>query len=176
MKGQFKSSDRDKQLLLLSTKDAWTRFKLHTVCLEDKVLRSRLDTLITSIPDCEIAFGLEIRYHHKCWRIYVSDSKPLSDKSTQHLQSVNLQEARELFFHHICQVIFIDHEFRRLQSLLQDYQRIFSNHGHNSIVKSSYLKDILISDIGFLECIQKNISELVYDKTAAGTYVGAAVS
>jgi len=180
MKGQFKSSGRDKQLLLLSTKDAWMRFKLHTVRLEDKVLRSRLDTLITSIPDCETAFGLEIRYHRKFWRIYVSDSKPLSDESTPHLQSVNLQEARELFFHHVRQVIFIDHEFRTLQSLLQDYQRILSNHGHNSIVKSSYLKDILISefgdDIGFHERIQKNISELVYDKTAASTYIGAAIS
>jgi len=46
-----------KQLLLLSTKDAWRKFKLHTVRLEDKVLRSRLDTPITSIPDCETASG-----------------------------------------------------------------------------------------------------------------------
>jgi len=63
MKGQFKSSDREKQLLLLPTKDAWTRFKLHTVRLEDKVLRSRLDTLITSIPHCETAFGLVMYMH-----------------------------------------------------------------------------------------------------------------
>jgi len=33
-KVQFKSSDWDKQLLLLSIKEAWTRFKLHTVRLE----------------------------------------------------------------------------------------------------------------------------------------------
>jgi len=56
---------------------------------------------------------------------------------------------------------------------------MLSNHRHNSIVKSSYLKDILIrefgDDIGFHERIQKNISELVYHKTAAGTYVGAAI-
>jgi len=49
-----------------------------------------------------------------------------------------------------------------------------------TIVKSSYLKDIPIrefgDDIGFHERIRKNISELIYDKTAAGTYVGAAIS
>jgi len=142
-------------------------------------LRLRLNTLIASIPDCETAFGLEIRYHHSCWRRYISDHKPLSDESTQHLQGVNLREAQALFFHRIRQVIFEDHVFRTLQSLLQIYKRIISNHGHNSVVKSSYLKEILIKefgeDIGFHECSQKNVSELVYDKTAVGTYVEAAV-
>jgi len=180
MKGAYKSSDRDKQILLLSTVDAWTKFKLHTVRLEDEVMRLRLDTLIASIPDSQTAFGLEIRYHRACWRKYVSDHKPLSDESTQHLQRVNLREAQALFFHHIRQVIFKDHEIRTLQGLLQDYKRIISNHGHNSVVKSSYLKEILVNefgeDIGFHERIQKNVSELVYDTTAAGTYIEAAIS
>jgi len=60
MKGNYKTSDRDKCLLLLSTKDVWTNFKLHTVRLEDNVLRSRLNTLIASFPDVQAAVGLEI--------------------------------------------------------------------------------------------------------------------
>jgi len=34
---------------------------LHTVRLEDNVLRQRLNTLICSIPDVNTAFGIEIR-------------------------------------------------------------------------------------------------------------------
>jgi len=41
-----------------------------------------------------------------------------------------------------------DHELCTVQSLLQDYKRIISNHGHNSIVKSSYLKEIFIKEFG----------------------------
>ncbi len=104
------SSNCDKQILLLSTVDAWTKFKLHTVRLEDEVMRERLNTLITSIPDSQTAFGVEIRYHRGCWHKFVSDHKPLSDESTQHLQCVNLREAQALFFHHVHQVIFKDHE------------------------------------------------------------------
>ncbi|KAG0719553.1 hypothetical protein GWK47_050228 [Chionoecetes opilio] len=121
MKGGYKSSNRDKQILFLSTVDVWTKFNLHTVRLENDVMRLRFDTLIAYIPDSQTAFGLEIRYHRSCWRKYVSDHKPLSDVSTQHLQRVNLREAQALFFHHIRQVIFKDHEIRTLQSLLQDY-------------------------------------------------------
>jgi len=47
MKGDYHKSD--KELLLLATIDAWTRFKLHTVFLEDKAMRVRIDTLIDFI-------------------------------------------------------------------------------------------------------------------------------
>jgi len=57
-------------------------------------------------------------------------------------------------FHHDCQVIL----------------RIIFNHGHNSKVKSSYLKELLMKEfgesLGFHQCSQKNVSELVYDTTA----------
>lgn len=180
-RGPHKSSHRDwGQLLLLSTKDAWTKFKLHTVHLDDPVLRSKLNTLIASVPDCETAFGREIRYHRGCWRNYITHAKPLSDDVTQHLQDVNLREAQAIFFDHVRQVIFQDHTFRTLQSLLEDYKRIISNHGHESKVKSSYVKDILIQefeeDIGFHRRSQQNVSEVVYDRRAAGTYVEAALS
>ena len=51
----------DTNLLLLSTVDAWNRFKCHTIYIEDDAVKQRLDTLITSIPDAHTAFGLEIR-------------------------------------------------------------------------------------------------------------------
>ncbi len=180
MRGVYRSSDRDKRLLLLSTVDAWTKFKIHTVRLEDDTIRKRLDTLIASIPDSQTAFGLEIRYHRCCWRKYVSDHKPLSDENTQHLRRVHFREAGTLFFHHVREVIFKNHEIRTLQGLLQDYKRIISNYGHNSEVKSSYLKEILTQEfgkyIGFHERNQKNESELVYDTAGAGTYIEAAIS
>ena len=52
MKGLFKCSDNSKQTLLLSTEDACNKFKVHTVQLEDSEMRSKLNTLIASIPDC----------------------------------------------------------------------------------------------------------------------------
>ena len=171
MKGEYKSSDRSKKVLLMSTVDAWNKFKLHTIQLEDEVLRERLDTLIASIPNSQTAFAMEIRYHRVCK--YVGDYKPLGD-NTQHLQHVNLREAQTIFFQHVQHVIFQDHEIRTLQGLLVDYNRIVTNHGHSSIVKSGYLKEILAKefgkDIGFHVRTQKNVSELVYDTRAAGTY------
>ena len=179
-RGAYKTSDRNKKVLLLSTVDAWNKFKLHTVNLEDEVMRERLDTLIASIPDSQTSFGVEIHYHRRCWRKYVSDNKSLSEDSIQHLQRVNLREAQVLFFHHVRQLIFKDHQIRTLQALLHDYNRIISNHGHNSIVKSSYLKEILIKefgeDIGFHKRFQENVSQLVYDSTAAGIYIEAVIS
>jgi len=77
------------------------------------------------------------------------------------------------------QVIFSDHEFRTLQNLLRDYIRIVSNYGHNSNVKSSYVKEILIKEfddrIAFHERKQWNLSDIVYDNRDAGTYVEAAL-
>ena len=58
-------------------------------------------------------------------------------KNTQHLQHVNLREAQTIFFQHVEHVIFEDHEIRALQGLLVDYNRIVTNHGHSSLVKSN---------------------------------------
>jgi len=96
---------------------------------------------------------------------YVSDNKPLTDESTQHLQGVNLREAKTPFFHHVRQVIFESQEFRTLQSLVQDYKSISSNRGHNWIVKFSYVKEILINefaeDIGFPTAAWKSCTNAI---------------
>ena len=155
---------------------------MHTVCLSDELVIERLNTLLACIPDSRTAFGLEIRYHRECWRNYVSNplKRSLSDENTEHLQHVNLREAKEIFLHHVRQVIFEDHEIRTLQGLLMDYKRITSNYGYYSTVKSSFLKEILVKefgdDIAFHDRSQKNASELVYDTRAAGSYLEAAMS
>ena len=46
-----------------------------------------------------------------------------------HLQNVSLSEARSLFFMHVDNVIFNEHEFRSLQSLVSDYKHIVSDYG-----------------------------------------------
>ena len=148
--------------------------------MEDKKLRDRLNTLIASIPDAQTAFGIEIRYDRYCWRKYVSNARPLTDENMLHLQQVNLREAQALFLHHVRHIIFQEHELRTLQSLLNDYKRIISDYRYNSTVKSSFLKELLINEfgegIGFYQRNQKNVSELVYDTTASGTYIGAAIN
>ena len=79
----------------------------------------------------------------------------------------------------MCQVIFDNHELHTLQGLLIDYKRIISNFGHDSVVKSSYLKKILVKEfgegIGFHERLPKNVSEVVFDAAAGGTYMEAAL-
>ena len=180
MKGQFKSSDESKKLLLLSTLDAWTKFKLHTIRLEDEDLKNRLNTMIVSIPDPQTAFGLKVRYHRGCWRKHISDKKPLTEEDEQHLQSVSLRETQELFFNHVRQAIFEKHGIRSVQSILQDYTRIISNFGYESIVKSSYIKDILMkeftNDTGFHKSCHNKNSELIYDTRGADSYLEAAMS
>ena len=46
MKGDFKRGGTMNKMSLLSTRDAWMKFKVHTVRLEDTETRSRLYTLI----------------------------------------------------------------------------------------------------------------------------------
>ena len=173
----MKKPSRDNQLLLLSTADAWHKFKSHTVYLEDDATRQRLCTLIDNTPTKEKAFAVEIRYHRGCWRKYVSDHKPLRDETAQHLQRVKLMEAHSILFYYVRQVIFDNNELRTLQGLLIDYKRIISNFEHDSVVKSSYLKEILVKKfgegIGFHERPPKNVSEVVFDAAAGGTYMEA---
>ena len=52
--------NRKHKLILLQTKDAWLKFKHHTVNVKDAITRSRLNTLIPSISDFHAAIGFEI--------------------------------------------------------------------------------------------------------------------
>lgn len=86
-----------------------------------------------------------------------------------------------MFFKHIDLIIFIEHEIRSLPSLLTDYKRIVCDFGYAvGDVKSSYLKDVLVNEykeaIGFKERNEMNKSEWVYDISAGGDYIEAAIS
>ena len=108
-----------------------------------------------------------------CW----DDNITNVDKSN-HLQSVSLKEARSLFYKHVDNVIFENHEIRTLQSMLSDYKVIVSDYGYDvGDMKSSYLKQLLINEygteIGFKERQAKNQSEWVYDAKGGGDYIGS---
>ena len=180
MKGRSKKGKRNQQFKLLSTEDAWVRFKNHTICIEEQEMRQRLDTLIAAIPDAQTAFGIEIRYHHDCWLKYINYKKEPSDLESIRLQGVSLKEAQKIFLKYVKQVVFEDHEVRTVHGLLNEYIRIANNHGHYGKIKSSYIKDLLVKkfgqNIGFHERQQKNKSEVVFDTMAASSYVEATLS
>ncbi|KAL8563360.1 hypothetical protein ACOMHN_008199 [Nucella lapillus] len=119
-------------------------------------------------------------YHPACWQKHVHNTKFELDDA-MHLQNVSLLEARSLFFRHVDSVIFADREILSLQSLLEDYKHIVSDHGYPVChVKSSNLKDLLIKEYqgksGFKERSQKNKSPWVYDVGGGGDYIAAAIS
>ena len=97
-----------------------------------------------------------------------------------HLQNVSLSEVRSLLFMHVDNVIFNEHEFRSLQSLVSDYKHILSDYECPvGDVKSSYLKELLTTEynetIGFNERSTMNKSEWVYDVHDGRDYIQAAM-
>lgn len=163
---------------IIQTMDAWHAFKAHTVHLEDIAMRDRILALMDSNPD---PFASEFRYHRSCWKKYILPMyNHTKDDYQLHLQQVRLSEVREMFFQHVRMVIFEQHEPRTLQGLLSDYKNLLKNFGFDtSGKKSSTIKDMLHnefhSQIGFHERFRKNESTLVYDTSAGGTYIEAAI-
>ena len=170
----------NKKLLLITLEGGWTAFKNHTVILKDQDMRERINLLIDYIGDEYVSN--EIRYHKPCWNKYVRYDKDLTDdQSIPQLQNVRLREAQTIFMNHVRLVIFKDHELRSLQNLLDDYKQILSKYGLSlDGIKSSYVKEILIKEfknsIGFHARPQRNVSELVYDTSAGGSYIEAAIT
>ena len=143
-------------------------------------MRDKINCLIEYVGDDPYAY--EIRYHKSCWLNHVRKYQKLSEDDKMPLmQSVTFREAQTIFFDHVRVVIFQEHELRSLQSLLSDYQLIVSKYGFATDgVKSSYIKELLIREfkeaVGFHPQPQKNVSELVYDTTAGGSYIEAALT
>ena len=135
-------------------------------------MRRRISCLVDSTPD---PFAADILYHHSCWTNYI-----LNQYGDTHIQNVNLDDARKLFFKHVDEVIFQQREIRPLQCLLSDYKLIVGDYGYEvGEMKSSYLKEILMKEygqsIGFKERPQKNQSEWVYDVASGWSYIDAAI-
>ena len=161
-------------LLRIEQISRWITFKRHVPFLKDVEMRRRITILVDSTSD---PFAEDIRYHHSCWTEYVLRNldKPLTEC---HLQSINIDDARKLFFRHVDKVIFENREIRRLQGLLCEYKLIVGDYGLVvGDVKSGYLKQLLVKEygdrIGFKEPRQKNQSEWVYDVT--GGYIDTAL-
>ena len=171
---------KSSKLHLISSLQAWSSFKGHTILLEDDEIRTSITTLIDFMDSGTYPFAIDMRYHHSCWQEHVSHPV-LTDKDHIHLQNISLIEAKYLFFRHVQKVIFEEHEIRTLQSLLKEYMTVMENYNHSAYgVKSSFLKTLVIREygdsIGFHERHQKNESEAVYDKRNSSSYIEAAIS
>ena len=153
--------------------------KKENVRLKWTLMKLMIVELLASIPDFETAIGLEIYYHHKCYQDNVFNAQILDTGSAHHQPSMSFHDAQIIFFDFVRQAVLVDHEFRTLQSLLHEYVTLMSSIGHYSKVKSSYVKEILIKEFGdriaFYKRPQRNLSDMVYDSQAAGTYVEAAI-
>ena len=164
------------KLLRISTLSGWREFKRHTVNIKDELLRVRLSKLVESISALSDVFATDVYYHHSCWLQHIHMQIDPSDAI--HLQNVTYCEMKQIFFKRIDKIIFQEHEFRSLQSLLDEYRTVAMEYGFDvGRLKSSYVKEILSKEygdrIGFHER-GKNISEFVYDTHGGGSYVNAA--
>ena len=94
---------------------------------------------------------------------------------------MSLSEARSLFFKHVDNVIFSEHEIRSLQAILVHYKRIAGDYGYQVVyMKLSCLKELLLNEhqetIGFKARREINNSEWVYDVPGGGDYIDRTMS
>ena len=149
----------------------------NTVYLQDAQMRDRILTLIDATPD---PFATEIRYHRSCWKKHAKPcyGSSLDDNQT-HLQDVRLTEVQQMFFKHVRTVVLEMNEPRTLQGLLLDYNEMRKNFGFESVTQTSTIKKILQKEfkdkIGFHDRFHKNQSTIVYDTSAGGSYIEAAI-
>ena len=117
--------------------------------INETELMDRIQQVIESVSALSDPFAADIRYHPKCWQHYVSNiGRVFESVTTMDVQSATLQEARGVFFKHVDNVIFVEHEIRSLQSLLNDYKHIVGDYGYSvGEMKSSYLKKTLVERI-----------------------------
>ena len=78
-----------------------------------------------STPD---PFAADILYHKSCWIEHVLHNLNNQLKDS-HLQNINIDHARKLFFHHVVEVIFRNREIRQLQWLLSNYKLVVGDYG-----------------------------------------------
>ena len=96
------------------------------------------------------------------------------------MEKVDLQTAKNIYFSHVQNVIFEEHEIRIVQGILADYKTIVGNYGFSTgCIRSSSIKELLMDEfgerIGFHTRAQRNLSELVYEKSGGGSYIEAAL-
>ena len=139
-------------------------------------MRRRITYLVDSTPD---PFAADILYRKSCYteHVHCNLNNRLEDS---HLQNINIDDGRKLFFHYVNKVIFRNTEIRELQWILSSYKLVAGDYGFVVVdVKSGYLKQLLIKQYGdriaFKEPCQKNQSKWVYDVNKGGSYIDAAL-
>ena len=153
---------------------------MHTVYLEDGAVRHKILAVIDAVNDL---FASEIMYHRSCWKKYIRplcDSEECDD-SRLHLQNVRFVEVHHMIFQHIRSSVLQMHEPRTLQGLLQDYNNLMRNYSFDVLsIKTSRIKQLLKEQfgnkLGFHDRYHKNQSTIVYDTTARGSYIEAAIN
>ena len=105
------------KLLRIQQTSRWQDFKRHIPFLKDIEMRRRITTLVDSTLD---PFATGIRYHRSCWNEHIFNNKN-DQLGNIHLQDINIDDARKLFFRHVDEVIFKKREIRQLQWLHSEY-------------------------------------------------------
>lgn len=176
-KGRKSGTKRPRAILhCIQQQKTWNMFKMHTVYLEDPLMRSRINSLIETTPD---PFANEIRYHHSCWMKYVQSR---NSADAIHLQDVTRDEVKRMFIGHVHKVIIEMNEPRSLQGLLTDYIELHSNFGYDvKNTRTSTIKEIIGSQpemktVHFHSRFQRNKSDIVYNSEVGGSFIEAALN
>ena len=113
------------KLLRTEESSRWQDFKRHAPFLKDTDMQRRISQLVDSTPD---PFAADILYHKSCWIEHVLHNLNNQLKDS-HLQNINIDHARKLFFRHVDEVMFRNREIRQLQWMLSNYKLVIGNYG-----------------------------------------------
>ena len=137
--------------------------------------------MITVIGNTSDVFVTEVRYHKSCWKSYTRPVGLLcDDDQNSRIHNAEILEVKQMFLKHVQKVILELNEPKTLQDLLEDSKAILHNFGFpTKSVKSAVIKTLIQKEygdnVGFHLRYHRNQSALLYDKTAASSYIEAAI-
>ena len=166
---------QNSKLFRIEQRSSWNQFKSCTPFVKDAATRDRI---LAFIRECNDPFARDVRYHKKCWMNNVRQLYDADDLS--HCQDLRPQEATALFINHVKECIFENKEPRTLAGLLSDYNNIRHNFNMEKVTNRATVRVILEKEfgasIGFHRRYQANQSIIVYDKSAGGDFIEAAIN
>ena len=148
----FNKDGKYESLSCIEKLDAWRKFKLHTVYIENIDLQHRLNKVITVIDNTADVFVAEVQYHKFCWKNYQFPRSVglLCDGSqNSHIHNLEIFEIKQMFLKHVQKVILELNEPRTFRGLLKDYKTILLNFGlRTNSVKSAAIKALIQKEFG----------------------------
>ena len=115
------------KLLRIEQSSRWQNFKRHVPFLKNTNMRRRITYLFDSLQD---PFAADILYYKPrrtgSNTLFCNLNKQLEDF---HLQNINIDDARKLFFRHVDEVMFRNGKIRQLQWLISDYKLVVGDYG-----------------------------------------------